>query len=232
MHQFIDKIKKFESKPIIVSNFLSRDEVKYFQDLYNELPIEIDNKRQKIIKKKWSIEFNKELQNIYNKKLRKVLGSFEMDNPETKERSISLGLFQESYMPVTLHVDTGFDFKKIIYKQTLLPLSDKGETVIFKNRFYGCSTTFSIDPKELSAAGYNKRSSEHLNLYGNNYFDKKIHEKYLTHEDIDNLKGLEVELIFKWKLGDLLIFDRTNLHCSSKNINKKKLGFTSLTKKL
>ena len=68
MHQFIDKIKKFESKPIIVNNFLSRDEVKYFQDLYNELPIEIDNKRQKIIKKKWSIEFNKELQNIYNRK--------------------------------------------------------------------------------------------------------------------------------------------------------------------
>ena len=44
MHQFIDKIKKFESKPVIVNNFLSRDEVKYFQDLYNELPIEIDNK--------------------------------------------------------------------------------------------------------------------------------------------------------------------------------------------
>ena len=132
-------------------------------------------------------------------------------------------------MPVSLHVDTGFDFKKIIYKQTLLPLSDNGETIIFKNRFYGCSTTFSIDPKELSAKGYNKRSSEHLKLYGNNDFDKDIHKKYLIHEDINNLKGLQVELIFKWKLGDLLIFDRTNLHCSSSNINKKKLGFTSST---
>ncbi len=207
-------------------------EISLFQKLYEDLPIEIDNKRQKIVKKKWSDEFNKDLQNTYIQKLREVILDFQMDNPKTKKGAKSLGLFQESYMPVTLHVDTGFDFEKVIYKQTLLPLSDTGETIIFKNRFYGCSTTFSIDPKELSAKGYNKRSSEHLNLYGNKDFNKEMHEKYLGHEDINNLKGLEVEMIFKWKLGDLLVFDRSNLHCSSKNIKNKKLGFTSSTKKL
>ncbi len=232
MHKFIEKIIKFESKPFVVSNFLDKEEVKLFQKLYKELPIEIDNKRQKIVKKKWSVEFNKDLQKKYIQKLKKIIGDCEMDNPDTKEGSKSLGLFQESYMPVTLHVDTGFDFEKIIFKQTLLALSDIGETVIFKNRFYGCSTTFSIDPKELAAKGYNKRSSEHLNLYGNHKFDKEIHRNYLAHEDINNLRGLEVELIFKWKIGDLLIFDRSHLHCSSTNINKKKLGFTSSTKKI
>ena len=152
-----------------------------------------------------------------------------MDNPRNKNDIESLGLFQESFSPVTLHVDTGYDFEKIIYKQTLLPLSDDGETVVFKNRFYGGSTTFSIDPIELNAKGYNKRSSEHLNLYEGENFDKKIHQEYLNHEDIDNLKGLEVGLIYKWKMGDLLIFDRTNLHCSSCNIKNKKLGFTTST---
>ena len=58
-------------------------------------------------------------------------------------------------------------------------------------------------------------------MYGGNDFDKQIHNKFLTHEDINNLKGLEVDLIFKWKLGDLLVFDRSNLHCSSKNIRNK-----------
>ena len=173
------KLKNLRVNHFIVSNFLNKEEVKLFQKLYDELPIEINNKRQKIIKKKWSVEFNKELQKKYIQKLKEIIGDCEMDNPETKKGSKSLGLFQESHMPVTLHVDTGFDFEKIIYKQTLLALSDTGETVIFKNRFYGCSTTFSIDPKELSAKGYNKRSSEHLNLYGNNEFDKEIHEKYL-----------------------------------------------------
>lgn len=232
MHKFINEIKKFESKPFIVSNFLTKNEIKLFQNLYNELPIEINNKRQRIIKKKWSSEFDRELQDRYSRKLKDILGSYKMDNPDTKEGLKSFGLFQESYMPVTLHVDTGFSFEKIIYKQTLLPLSNEGETIIFKNRFYGCSTTFSIDPKELSAKGYNKRSSEHLNLFGKNNFDKDLHKKYLAHEDINNLKGLEIELIFKWKLGDLLVFDRSSLHCSSCNINKKKLGFTSSTKKI
>ena len=69
-------------------------------------------------------------------------------------------------------------------------------------------------------------------LFGRKEFDEDIYKKYLTHEDINNLKGLEVELIFKWKIGDLLVFDRSNLHCSSKNIKEKKLGFTSSTKKI
>ncbi|MEC6987166.1 MAG: hypothetical protein VXW61_01795 [Pseudomonadota bacterium] len=232
MHKFIDQIQKLESRPFIVNNFLNDKEIKLFKKLYEDLPLEINNERQRIIKKKWSIEFCKELQIKYNQKLKDIIGDHEMDNPETKTGVKSLGLFQESYMPVTLHVDTGFDFEKIIFKQTLLALSDIGETVIFKNRFYGCSTTFSIDPKELAAKGYNKRSSEHLGLYGNKNFDTEIHRKYLAHEDINNLKGLEVDLIFKWKSGDLLVFDRSHLHCSSKNINKKKLGFTSSTKKI
>ena len=232
MHKFLEKIKKLETKPHVIKNFLNDEEVKLFKKLYEELPIEINNKRQKIVKKKWAIEFNKELQIKYIQKLKEIIGDYEMDNPETKNGSQSLGLFQESYMPVNLHVDTGFDFEKIIYKQTLLALSEVGETVIFKNRFYGCSTTFSIDPKELIAKGYNKRSSEHLNLYGKNDFDLEIHRNYLSHEDINNLKGLEVELIFKWNEGDLLLFDRSQLHCSSNNINQKKLGFTSSTKKI
>ena len=154
-----------------------------------------------------------------------------MDNPVNKEGQESLGLFQESFLPVSLHVDTGFDFDKIIYKQILVPLTGEGETVIFKNRFYGCSTTFSINKEELSAKGYNKRSSEHIDLYNQKPFDKNNHNKFLKHEDIENLKGLEIETIYKWKIGEILVFDRTSLHCSSSNLNGKKLGLTTATKK-
>lgn len=232
MHTKIDEIKKNESKPIIVKNFLDKAEILKFQKLYSDLPVEVDNKRQKIVKKKWSINFEKELQINYKNKLKSIIGDYQMDNPESKDNLESLGLFQESFLPVSLHVDTGFDFNKIIFKQTLMPLSEEGETIIFKNRFYGCSTTFSINPTELAAKGYNKRSSEHINLYNGETFDKKIHDKYLKHEEIGNLKGLKVELIYKWKLGDILVFDRTNLHCSSSNLKNRKLGFTSSTIKL
>ena len=231
MHKFIDKIKENEAKPFIIKNFINKKEIENFQKLYFKLPIEINNQRQNIIKKKWSINFFPELQQLYKSKLRSVLEECSMDNPNTKDGLESLGLFQESFKPVSLHVDSGFDFNKIIYKQTLLPLSEKGETVIFKNRFYGCSTTFSLDPIELSAKGYNKRSSKHIDIYNKKPFNKDMHEKFLNHEDIENLKGLEIEMVYRWKLGDLLIFDRTSLHCSSSNLDQKKIGFTTLTKK-
>ena len=35
-----------------------------------------------------------------------------------------------------------FNLDEIIYKQTLIPLSSKGSTVIFKNKFYDGSTNF------------------------------------------------------------------------------------------
>ena len=229
MHKFLDKIKSIESKPKIIKEFLNKKEIENFQKLYEKLPIEINNKRQKIIKKKWSETYFPDLQKLYIKKLETVINDFKMDNPKTLDGTNSLGLFQESFKPVSLHVDTGFNFDKVIYKQTLLPLSNEGETIIFKNRFYGCSTTFSIDPEELSAKGYNKRSSEHLMLYNQRPFDEKMYNKYLKHEDLNNLKGLEIEMVYKWRLGDLLIFDRTNLHCSSSNLKNKKIGFTTST---
>ncbi len=232
MHKFIQNIKKFESNPFVIKDFINEKEILLFQKLYKDLPIEINNKRQKIVKKKWSKNFYSDLQNKYFKKLRAILGDFEMDNPKTKDGLESLGLFQESFMPVSLHVDTGFDFEKIIFKQTLLPLTNDSETIIFKNRFYGCSTTFSINPIELAAKGYNKRSSEHINLYNGKEFDKEMHQKYLKHEEIENLRGLEIDLVYKWKVGDLLIFDRTCLHCASSNLKEKKIGFTSSTIKL
>jgi len=231
MHKFIKDIQKLESEPFVVKKFIDQNEINQFQKLYEELPVEINNQRQKILKKKWSSDFDFELQKKYKEKLKKIIGDYTMDNPHTKDGQESLGLFQESFMPVSLHVDAGFEFDKIIYKQTLMPLSNTGETVIFKNRFYGCSTTFSINPDELSAKGYNKRSSEHLDMYTKKDFDRNIHKKFLIHEDIKNLKGLEVAMVYKWELGDLLVFDRTNLHCSSSNINKKKIGFTTSTSK-
>ena len=77
-------------------------------------------------------------------------------------------------------------------------------------------------------AGQNDRSNAHL---GDEEFDKEIHKKYLTHIDINNLKGLKVEMIYNWKIGESLIVDRTHVHCSSSRINNKKLGLTTFTKK-
>ena len=68
-------------------------------------------------------------------------------------------------------------------------------------------------------------------MYGNKLFDEEAHQKYLNHEKIENLIGLEVDLVYEWEVGSMLIFDRTNLHCSSSVIDGKKIGLTTFTKK-
>ena len=116
-----------------------------------------------------------------------------------------------------------------------MPLTSKGGTVIFKNRFYGNSTNFTINKEDLEERklkyGQNKRSSEHLKLYDKKPFDKSDYKKYLTHETIENLSGLEIDMVYEWTLGSMLIFDRTRLHCSSSKIDGKKIGLTTFTKK-
>ncbi|MDC0369879.1 hypothetical protein OAM71_00275 [Pelagibacteraceae bacterium] len=235
MHTKIEDIKKTESKPKVIKSLFSKEEIQKFVELYNKLPITVHNKKQNVIKKRWLIDYDKQLEDLFCKTLKNEIGDFKMDNLVTEEGNEIYGLFQESYNPIGLHIDGGFNSEDQIYKQTLIPLTPVGSTVIFKNRFYGSSTNFTIDEKELEFKklnyGQNKRSSEHLGMFGDKPFDAKIHKNYLAHENIDNLVGLEVELIYQWEVGSMLIFDRSNLHCSSSVIEGKKIGLTTFTKK-
>ena len=235
MREKIEEIKKSESPPKIIKNLYSKEEIQDFLELYKNLPITTHNKKQNVIKKRWLQGYSEKLEKLFLERLKKEIGDFKMDNLLDENGKDVFGLIQESYAPIGLHVDGGFELKNQIYKQSLIPLTPVGSTVIFKNRFYEMSTSFTQDPEELKkknlSYGQNKRSSEHLKLYGNKPFDKKIHEQFLKHENIDNLKGLEIELIYEWEVGSMLIFDRTHLHCSSSVIKGKKIGIATFTKK-
>ena len=235
MHKNIEKIKKLEGSPQVIKNLFSKNEINKFLELYKKLPTTVHNKKQNVIKKRWLKSFNEELENLFYEKVKNEIGDFKMDNLKDENNEDILGLFQESYNPIGLHVDAGFNLDEIIFKQTLIPLTPKGSTVIFKNKFYGSSTNFTIDENELKIKdlkyGQNIRSSAHIEMYEKKTFNKEDHEKYLKHEKLDNLSGLEIDLVYEWELGSILIFDRTRLHCSSSKIDGKKIGLTTFTKK-
>jgi len=229
-HIHLDKIKSYKFPPKKV-NIFTEKEIEMIQQLYIGLPESTFNKKQNVRKKAWIQNYNKELDKIYFNKLKDVLGDYKMDTLKSESGEDYYGLFHESFSPLSLHVDSGFDEKSIIYKQIITPLTPFGDTVFFTKRWYGKSTTFTIDEEELKfkpKAGQNARSNAHL---GDEEFDKEIHQKYLTHIDINNLKGLKVELIYHWKVGETLILDRSHIHSASTRINEKKLGLTTFTKK-
>ena len=235
MDEKIEKIKKTETPPKVIKNIYSKKEIQEFMNLYQKLPITTHNKKQNVIKKRWLQGYNEKLEKLFCERLKKEIGEFKMDNLYDEKGKEIYGLIQESYNPIGLHVDAGFNFENLIYRQTLIPLTPYGSTVIFKNRYYGGSTMFTLDPKELEKKnlnyGQNKRSSEHITMYGKKPFNKEHHQKYLKHEKIENLSGLEIDIVYEWELGSLLIFDRTRLHCSSSIIDGKKIGLTTFTKK-
>ena len=230
IHQKLDEIKKLEGPPKIIKIF-SEKEIKMIQNLYYDLPEKTFNKKQNVRKKAWIQNYNKELDKIYFNKIHDVLGDFKMDSLKSEKGEDYFGLFHESFSPLPLHVDSGFSEMDIIYKQIVTPLSPFGDTVIFKNRWYGSSTTFTIDSEELNfkpKEGQNRRSNKHI---GEDKFDQEVQKKYLKHLDINNLQGLKVEMIYKWKIGETLIMDRSHIHSSSCRIDQKKLGLTTFTKK-
>tara|TARA_B110000027_G_C16108597_1_gene296532 strand:+ start:1567 stop:2262 length:696 start_codon:yes stop_codon:yes gene_type:complete len=225
------KIKALESPAIVVKIFTDR-EISMMKNLYQTLPVTKHNLIQNNIKKQWIQNYNKELDDIYIKKLREVLGDFKMDTLSDNSGNEVYGLFHESFKPLPLHVDTGFNLNNVTYKQLLTPLSDIGETIVFKNRWYERSTTFTVDHEELKFVpkiDQNMRSNKHI-IKGKK-FDTEIHKKYLSHIDINNLEGMEIDKIYNWKIGETLIFDRTQLHSASSKIDKKKLGLSTFTKK-
>ena len=229
-HIHLEKIKAFESSPKKV-NIFSEKEIKMIRELYDQLPERTYNKKQNIRKKAWIQNYNKELDRIYFNKLKDVLGDFKMDNLKSENDDDLYGLFHESFSPLPIHVDSGFHEEDIIYKQVITPLTPVGDTIFFKKRWYGRSTTFTNNPEDLKFTpkpDQNDRSNKHL---GEKDFDKELYNKYLTHIDINNLKGMEIEHVYTWKVGESLIVDRSHLHCSSSRIENKKLGLTTFTKK-
>ena len=147
-HKFLDKIKSLESPPKKV-NIFSEKEIKMIQELYTILPETVFNKKQNIRKKGWLPNYNKELDIIYLNKLKDALGDFEMDTLKSESGEDYYGLFHESFSPLPIHADTGFNEEDIIYKQVITPLTPIGDTIFFKKRWYGKSTTFTINQDDL-----------------------------------------------------------------------------------
>ena len=121
MHDKIDQIKKNESSPKVIKNLFSKEEIKKFLNLYEQLPTTVHNKKQNVIKKRWLKDYGKDLEKLFYSRLKNEIGDFKYDNLKTDNGDEIYGLFQESYNPIGLHIDGGFNFEDLIYKQSLIP---------------------------------------------------------------------------------------------------------------
>ena len=165
MREKIEEIKKRESSPKVIKNLYSKEEIQDFLKLYKDLPTTTHNKKQNVIKKRWLQGYNEKLEKLFYERLKKEIGDFKMDNLKDENGKDIYGLIQESYSPIgTLMLV----LIKIKYRQS--DSSNPRGQLFLKIDFMKSNHLKNLR-KNLSY-GQNKRSSEHLKLYGDKPFDK------------------------------------------------------------
>ena len=73
---------------------------------------------------------------------------------------------------------------------------------------------------------YNSNSNKHIK--NNKTINLSFYKKYLTHHDIKDFNSLTPELAYEWKVGEALIWDRSQLHCFDNFQNTNALTKTAI----
>jgi len=277
MNSFFDKdilveIKKNESDPVSMDNFISKEECKSYLDYFRGLKNKSVGKskfieREESTKIFFQLDQSSEIKKLYEK-IKDVIGDFYVN--DFQPHAIT------SRYPLRLHVDTGKNPKDLIYKNVIIPLEieyDENKdnhsppnTLIFKNTWYDRSALFTnhiesdkdfiirdINGKFVDILNidnfyeniknvkdveinyeennfkinesfkdyikrlteikrYNLRTNKHI--INDKNFDIKLYEKYLTHQQYEDCKSLELDKAIETKIGNLIYWDRTRIHSS------------------
>lgn len=126
-----------------------------------------------------------------------------------------------------IHADTSDGNQETLDKNVIIPLdfNEDSHTVIFKNKWLHSDVKF-----------YNSENTKNGDITlatefdCNKSIDKDIYNKHLKHIDYNKTKGLTIEHIYKWELGDVFSFDRQHLHCAG-YLTKPKKSIIIFTRK-
>ena len=104
--------------------------------------------------------------------------------------------------------------------------------------YFDVNDEFILLLEHVVAARYGKygRSPNHTitdyavikNYDSTKRFNEDTHRNFLSHVDIEDLHGLTIDKIVPWRVGDAVVFDRTQLHCAGSG-HLIKTGITVLT---
>jgi len=112
-----------------------------------------------------------------------------------------------------------------VYKNILIPLDFEGEasTVFFDNYWLG--KKIRLDRREQPYANSRVDTmsdySQLINYQADSKFDPTIQQQYMKHIPLENLHGLTLDQVVEWRIGDAVVFDRSQVHCASSRHNFK-----------
>ena len=214
-----------DSKVTVLKNAISLEEVQAFLD-FMAVEDEYYDDRELAFSKSVSLDKSNWPKETFLKVISRVYKDveFEVINFYT-QKTAKFGGFG-------IHTDTSDGNQNVLFKNILIPLqvSDDSYTAIFKNRWYGPRAKFGYTPNNTSdTVVVNSTDYDKLEFYDKDaIFDTDIHKKFLKHIDYSQLNGLVLDTIYKWEIGDIVLYDRQQLHSSCYS-ESPKTGITVFT---
>lgn len=223
-----------------VNDVFRDDELVWLEDLMHR------QHRSRRVKRNGTLHFNVDnslIQNKFYNKLKEII-------PELENETIWEGNFLITATPYNLHIDTGNpntlkDTDSVPGKQFIIPLwvchKNKEDldpmcgTAIFKNRFLMYGTNFAKNsPNYETNVFYTISDYNGMPCYYRNGAEWKVdwnkktvsdddYIRYFTHYKREWLDGFELEAVYNWKRGGIIVFDRCQAHSG---INFQKNGVT------
>lgn len=221
--QQIEQIKKGQGDPYSINNVVDV-ELLYNYYVSKEGNVVQKNTGPKILK----VDPAEDLFDSLIKSLKEKVGEFDVRY---------MHYFDVSD-PHIIHNDDEFDYPNC-YKAFTIPLhiygdSDDVKLIVFDQYYYGGPAKF-VNGSDMSEypVHYNKFLTDYSDI--ENQATTKLNDaelEHLTHLQPSWLKGLSINKILPWTIGEALCFDSLALHCSSDFKSKgitRKIGLSIFT---
>jgi len=216
--QLIEDIKKYESEPIYLENFFSKNDIDTILNWYelssddenlNTYRLEDKNKHNN---DKTNIPQNEIKLNVVNFLKQKINPIINKNNNLNISYDIAFHANKKAY---GIHTDSGYDQNEFIYKQGIIPLIIRPtkattHTILLEQKCYHSSSFPCVVDDSLT-----QKNIENLNF--EKKIPKDIYNLYWKNNDLrkKQMEGFSICYPFEWKVGDTVIWDRSHIHCSS-----------------
>ena len=212
-------IQEKESPPRVFQSVFANQELKFLKDIHQRSLEDPANCAEKLLQAKGTPlgqmahpkgSLKKELEFLFREKLQGIL-----DEPYQMAFS-----FHRNYFPYGIHTDASYDSQTVIYKQGIVPLEvdpvdAEVYTVIFKQKCYH-SISYPNEVETIRALSSKQlKFIEHLSEGESEISDEELEAYWQGEASKERLKGFSVDLAFRWLPGDMAMWDRSHLHCSS-----------------
>lgn len=204
----IKQIKKLQSSPKQIVNFLTEDERISLLDYYrNAKEVDVKPTGPKCV----YLKDNAEVLVPLLERLRTTYGDFKVRNAQIFDTN----------KPHALHIDDGKDLPNT-YKAFTIPLEvnggiDKDAKLCFFDQYYYNGPAKFFNGEEYEQNTYNSIVNNYADVIGLNptEFPKHLKEKFFNHLDVKWLNGLTMQCYFPWNIGSCIAFDALQIHCAS-----------------